>query len=80
MQLHFLNLITINSLCIIDLKEVDATKDGGELKYKHIDINHEDDLKWFDTFERLNIELPIIVLMNGKNAISFYVGLRNSQG
>ena len=43
-----------------------VAKVGGKLYYKHIDANHKDDLKRFDMFKRLNIELPIFVSMRGK--------------
>ena len=55
------------------MKEVDIAKDGGKLKYTHVDTNHADNPKMFN--ERLNIKLPIIVLMSGKlhqRTSSFY--------
>ena len=51
---------------MLELKEVDTAKVGGEVDCNYIDTYHEDDLNWFDIVKRLNIEIPIVIWMRGK--------------
>ena len=61
----FFHLDHDNFIINIRVKQVDTAKDGGELKYIH--VNHEDDWEKFVIVERLNIELPIVILMSEKH-------------
>ena len=54
---------------ILELREDDTAKGCGELDYKHIDTNDEDDRKRFAIVQRLNIEHPIVILMRGKRSM-----------
>ena len=65
-----------NFIPILELKEVDTAKVGGELDYKHTDANHEDDLKGFVIVKRLYNKLPYRPLDERKSVYSVYVVCR----
>ena len=50
----------------IRVEQVETAKEGNKLDFKHIDNNHEDNPKRFNIVWRLNIEIPIIVLIREK--------------